>query len=92
MFTGLMLTAGLVVIGYALAHLHPMHYMQCLTLLVVAGVASLVITASYRISWPIPLLVLPAMYGVYRSYRLYFGQAATFTCTVALAKAAGTTR
>ena len=57
-----------------------------------AGVTSIVTTASHRIGWPIPFLVLPAMYGVYRSYRLYFGQAATLTCTVVLAKAAGTTR
>ena len=57
-----------------------------------AGVTSIVTTASHRIGWPIPLLVLPAMYGVYRSYRLYFGQAARASCTVLLAKAAGTTR
>jgi len=57
-----------------------------------AGVTSLVTTASQHIGWHIPLLVLPVMYGVYRSYRWYFSQAATVTCTVALAKAAGTTR
>jgi len=40
-----------------------------------AGVTSLVTTASHRIGWQIPLLVLPVMFGVYRSCRLYFGQA-----------------
>jgi hypothetical protein len=29
-----------------------------------AGVTSLVTTASHRVGWQIPLLVLPAMYGV----------------------------
>ena len=57
-----------------------------------AGVTSVVTAASHQIGWQIPLLVLPAMYGVYRSYRLYFGQAAKASCTVLLAKAAGTTR
>jgi hypothetical protein len=56
-----------------------------------AGMTSIVTTASYRIGWPIPVLVLPVMYGVYRSYRLYFGQAAKAPCTVLLAKAAGAT-
>ncbi|MGA2978528.1 MAG: hypothetical protein ABSD76_02955 [Terriglobales bacterium] len=35
--TGLMLTAGLVVPGYALVHLHPAHYLESLTLLVDCG-------------------------------------------------------
>jgi len=56
-----------------------------------AGVTSIVTTASYRIGWQVPLLVLPVMYGVYRSYRLYFGQAAKAPCIVLLAKAAGAT-
>jgi hypothetical protein len=57
-----------------------------------AGVTSLVTTVSHRIGWQIPLFAFPAMYGVYRSYRLYFGQAATLSCTAVLAKAAGTMR
>jgi len=54
-----------------------------------AGVTSLVTTASHRIGWQIPLLVFPVMYGVYRSYRLYFGQGETPARPIALAKAAG---
>jgi len=53
-----------------------------------AGVTSLVTTASHRIGWQIPLLVLPTMYGVYCSYRLYFGQAEALACPLPLAKAA----
>jgi hypothetical protein len=40
-----------------------------------AGVASVATAASHFLGWQIPLLMLPVMYGVYRSYRLYFGQA-----------------
>jgi len=54
-----------------------------------AGVTSLVTTASHRIGWQIPLLVLPVMYGVYRSYRLFFGRGETPALPIALAKAAG---
>ncbi len=57
-----------------------------------AGVTSLVTAVSQRIGWQVPLLVLPAMYGVYRSYRSYFSQAATITAPVAMAKAAGAMR
>jgi len=53
------------------------------------GVTSLVTTASHRIGWQIPLLVLPVMYGVYRSYQLYFSQPETSVRPVVLAKAAG---
>ena len=53
-----------------------------------AGVTSLVTMASHRIGWQIPLLVLPVMYGVYRSYRLYFGRGETRVRPMALAKAA----
>ena len=54
-----------------------------------AGLTSLVTTAGHRMGWPIPLLVLPMMYGVYRSYGLYFGRAETPARPIALAKAAG---
>jgi len=54
-----------------------------------AGVTSLVTTASHRMGWQIPLLVLPVMYGVYRSYRLYFSQPESSARPSALAKAAG---
>jgi hypothetical protein len=57
-----------------------------------AGVTSLVTAASQRIGWQVPLLVLPAMYGVYRSYRLYFSQAAKVADTLTMAHAAGKAR
>jgi len=52
-------------------------------------VTSLVTTASHRIGWQIPLLVLPTMYGVNKSYRLYFGRAEALARPIASAKAAG---
>ena len=54
-----------------------------------AGVTSLVTSASHRIGWQIPLLVLPTMYGVNKSYRLYFGRAEALARPIASAKAAG---
>ena len=54
-----------------------------------AGVTSLVTTASHRMGWQIPLVVLPAMYGVYRSYRLCFRRGETPALPIAMAKAAG---
>jgi hypothetical protein len=39
-----------------------------------AGITSIVTAASQYIGWQIPLLVLPVMYAIYRSYQLYFGQ------------------
>jgi len=53
-----------------------------------AGVASIVTTASQHWGWQIPLLILPVMYGVYRSYRLYFGRPEISARPSVLAKAA----
>jgi hypothetical protein len=53
-----------------------------------AGVTSLVTTASNRIGWQIPLLILPAMYSVYRSYQLYFDRVEATPQSLALAKSA----
>jgi len=53
-----------------------------------AGVTSLITSASHRIGWQIPLLALPAMYVVYRSYRLNFGRVAEMPQNLAMAKAA----
>jgi hypothetical protein len=53
-----------------------------------AGVASIVTTATQHWGWQIPLLVLAVMYGVYRSYRVYFGRPETSARPSALAKAA----
>jgi len=54
-----------------------------------AGVTSIVTTVSHHVDWQIPLLVLPAMYAVYRSYQLYFRQAAPMASVFAMAKSAG---
>jgi hypothetical protein len=48
-----------------------------------AGITSMVTTASRHVGWQIPLLVLPVMYAIYRSYQLYFGR------MVAMAQAVG---
>ena len=53
-----------------------------------AGVTSIVTTASHRVGWQIPLLILPAMYGVYRSYRLYFSHVVEAPRSMAFAKSA----
>jgi hypothetical protein len=53
-----------------------------------AGMSSLVTTATHRIGWPIPVLLLPVMYGVYCSFRLYFGRAVEAPQNLALAKSA----
>jgi len=39
-----------------------------------AGVAGLVSAGSHYVGWQAPLLVLPVMYGVYRSFNVYFGR------------------
>lgn len=41
-----------------------------------AGVAAVVATATMYVGWRGPLVALPLMYGVYRSYRRYFRQPA----------------
>jgi hypothetical protein len=53
-----------------------------------AGMTSIVTSASRHIGWQIPLLALPAMYGVHRSYQLYFGRAAAEPHPAGLAKRA----
>jgi hypothetical protein len=49
-----------------------------------AGVTSMVTTASRHVGWQIPLLVLPVMYAIYRSYQLYFGRIVAMTRAVGL--------
>jgi len=39
-----------------------------------AGVTSMVNSVGHHIGWIAALLVLPVMYGIYRSYRLYFAR------------------
>ena len=41
-----------------------------------AGMTSMVNLVSYHIGWQSALVVFPVMYGIHRSYRLYFGHAA----------------
>ena len=53
-----------------------------------AGVTSMVSSAGHYIGWLAALALLPVMYGVYRSYRLYFAKALQ-SVTPALAMAAG---
>jgi energy-converting hydrogenase Eha subunit E len=56
-----------------------------------SGVTSMVTTVSRHVGWQVPLLILPAMYAVYRSYQLYFGGALPQAHPIAMAKGAGTT-
>jgi hypothetical protein len=39
-----------------------------------AGITSMVTTASHYVGWQIPLIVLPVMYAIYRSYQRYFSR------------------
>ena len=40
-----------------------------------AAIAGLVLTATAKIGWQVPLFVLPVMFGVFHSYKRYFGSA-----------------
>jgi hypothetical protein len=40
-----------------------------------AAIAGLVFTATAKIGWQVPLFVLPVMFGVFHSYKRYFGSA-----------------
>ena len=40
-----------------------------------AAIAGLVLTATAKIGWQVPLFVLPVMFGVFHSYKRYFGGA-----------------
>jgi hypothetical protein len=52
-----------------------------------AGVAGLVLTATAKIGWQVPLFVLPVMFGVFHSYKRYFGSEME-TAPLSLTKAA----
>lgn len=56
-----------------------------------AGITSMVTTLSRHVGWQIPLLIIPVMYAICRSYQLYFGQATPQARSFAMAKSAGTT-
>jgi len=70
-------------IWWSLAHLSFPYYVLS------AGVCSMVQAASSHLGWPLALAVLPVMYGVHRSYRLYFGKPAETGRTQVLVRAAG---
>lgn len=53
------------------------------------GVTSMVQTLSSHTGWELALLVLPVMYGIHRSFQLYFGKLAESVHPEALARAAG---
>jgi hypothetical protein len=52
-----------------------------------AGMTSMVNLVSHHFGWQAALVIFPVMFGVYHSYRLYFGTAAQGLRTPALAKA-----
>ena len=53
-----------------------------------AGMTSMVNAVSHHFGWQAALVVFPVMYGIHRSYRLYFGHAAEALRTPPLARAA----
>jgi hypothetical protein len=69
-------------IWWSLAHLSFPYYV------VSAGVTSMVQSVSSHMGWGLALGVFPIMYGIHRSYRLYFGQMVETLPTEPLARAA----
>jgi len=53
-----------------------------------AGMTSMVNLVSHHFGWQAALVIFPVMYGIHRSYRLYFGRAAESLHTAPLAKSA----
>jgi len=70
-------------IWWNLAHLSFPYYV------ISAGVVSMVQTVSAHMGWELALAVFPVMYGIHRSYRLYFGAMAETPGMQVLARAAG---
>lgn len=54
-----------------------------------AGMTSMVNMVSHHWGWQAALVVFPVMYGIHRSYRLYFGREAEAPRTAPLVRAAG---
>lgn len=69
-------------IWWSLAHLSFPYYV------VSAGVTTMVQAVSSHMGWGLALAVFPVMYGVYRSYGLYFGRMAETPQTAALVRSA----
>ncbi|HEY6337708.1 MAG TPA: hypothetical protein VIW68_04370 [Candidatus Sulfotelmatobacter sp.] len=53
-----------------------------------AGMTSMVNFMSHHVGWQLALAIFPVMYGIHRSYRVYFGRAAENQRPVGLAKSA----
>lgn len=53
-----------------------------------AGMTSMVNAVSHHMGWQLALAIFPVMYGIHRSYRLYFGRAVENVRPVELARAA----
>ena len=70
-------------IWWSLAHLSFPYYV------VSAGVTSMVQAATSHLGWGLALAVFPVMYGIHRSYRLYFGTIAESLRPEAMARAMG---
>ncbi len=68
-------------IWWSLAHLSFPYYV------VSAGVTTMVQTVSSHMGWGLALAVFPIMYGIHRSYRLYFGRMAESLRPEAMVKA-----
>ena len=54
-----------------------------------AGVASISLRASNHVGWQIPLVALPVMFGVFRSYQMYFQPEAKAVKPLSMAARAG---
>jgi MASE9 len=57
-----------------------------------AGVTSMVNVINHHTNWKLALAAFPVMYGIYRSFQLYFGRGNEAPLTQSLAKAAGVGR
>jgi hypothetical protein len=56
-----------------------------------AGMTSMVNLVSHHFGWQAALVIFPVMYGIYQSYRLYFGREANYVSNT-MASAAGAGR
>jgi hypothetical protein len=70
-------------IWWSLAHLSFPYYV------ISAGVTTMVQAVSSHLGWGLALAAFPVMYGIHRSYRLYFGRMAQTPRPEVLVKAAG---
>jgi hypothetical protein len=70
-------------IWWGLAHLSFPYYV------VSAGVTTMVQAVSSHMGWGLALAVFPVMYGIHRSYRMYFGRMTQTLIPEVLVKAAG---